>query len=753
MMTARHILMLGCAIPLAVSLAACGGGGGGVNSTPTPAPLAPPPPPPPPPPPSTNFDTAEYRQSNAAVSSKALSAYQAGATGTGITAAVVDSGINPALSEFAGKISTASADLAGTRPMADEDGHGTAVAAIIGAVKNDSGMHGVAFNSTLLIAKTDEPGSCTNTSGPVDQQGCQHPDSAIARGVDLARTNQARVINISLGGSAAGGVLRAAIDRATAQGIVIVISAGNDAAATPDPLAQIALDPVARGLVIIAGALDANDALASFSNQAGGAQAQYLTALGSRVVTVNENGALIQFSGTSASAPVISGAVALLAQAFPNLTGRQIVDLLFNSARDLGTAGDDATYGQGALDLARAFQPQGQTSLAGSMTPVSIASNATMSPAMGDAAKAGTAQSIMLDGYGRAYVLDLARTLSPGARPRALAPALAQGGRQLAAAGRALAFSVSVTDGGRGTRMLLTREEAELARATAGFVASRIAPRTEFALGFHTSAGTIAAALKGKREPAFLVAEAPTRGLGFERQTRSAVAVRHQLADLGIMVTAETGSALLYDPAEAVRLRGDYGRHGYDRISLGLDGRLGKLAVGVEASRLGEKETVLGARFGPALGGNGATSWFLDVDAAFDLGRGWQLGGTLRQGITRAPLGTLRSNAFGFDVIKIGVVDGNDRVALRMAQPLRIVSGGLRLTLPENYDYRTGITTYAVRRLGLSPVGQQIDLEASYARPMGPGWLTTNLFYRQDPGNLWYAPDDIGVALRFGMDF
>ena len=48
----------------------------------------------------------------------------------------------------------------------------------------------------------------------------------------------------------------------------------------------------------------------------------------------------------------------LMAQAFPNLTGKDIIDILFTSATDLGPAGVDATYGHGALNIAQAFQPR-----------------------------------------------------------------------------------------------------------------------------------------------------------------------------------------------------------------------------------------------------------------------------------------------------------------------------------------------------------------------------------------------------------
>lgn len=764
----RRILLIGTAIPLAASLAACGGGGGSVNSTPTPTPSAvPAPPPPPPPPPPVNYDTQEYRDSNGARSARAIAAYNAGATGAGITAAIIDSGINPALSEFAGRISSASADTAGTRGLGDDDGHGTSVAAVVAAARNGSGMHGVAFNSTLLIARTDTPGSCTDTSGPMEEQGCSHNDNSVARGIDLAVANNARVINISLGGSAANSTLRAAISRATAAGVVIVISAGNDGAkpegANPDPLAGIALDPVARGLVIIAGAVDVNEQIAGFSNRAGNAASQYLAALGVQVRTINENGTLVLASGTSYAAPVISGAVALLAQAFPNLTGRQIVELLFNSARDLGSLGDDSIYGQGVIDLERAFQPQGSLSLAGSGLAVMASANATTSAPMGDGGQGAQIAAVVLDGYDRAYAMDLGGSVRTTRPAPALAGAFQRGNRSLSAVNATTAVSLSVTDNGywaRDTRLLLTGQEAEMARATAGFVASRIDARTQIALGFSTSAGTITAHLRGKAEPAFLIADGPVRGTGFDREARNSAALRHEVAGLGLTASVETGRALLYDREGLQALRGGYSRYDYDRMAIALDRRFGRVALGFEASRLAEKDTVLGARFSPALGGRGATSWFVDVDAAYDAGDGWTLGATMRTGFTFARAGgaltrgaTLKSNAFAFDVGKRGFARSDDRLAFRIAQPLRVEGGRYDLTLPVGYDYETIQTTFGVQRLNLAPKGREVDVEAIYGRPLWTGWISGNLFFRQEPGNLSYAPDDVGAAVRFSMEF
>ena len=66
-------------------------------------------------------------------------------------------------------------------------------------------------------------------------------------------------------------------------------------------------------------------------------------------------------NGTSFSSPAVAGALALLLQAFPNLTGRQAVEILLTTAREAGTPGTDGVYGRGLLDLVQAFQPVGST--------------------------------------------------------------------------------------------------------------------------------------------------------------------------------------------------------------------------------------------------------------------------------------------------------------------------------------------------------------------------------------------------------
>lgn len=759
----RVTLLVGCALPALAMLTACGGGssGIGVNSTPAPTPSAAaplPPPPPPPPPPSGNFDTAEYRRSNGAVQANALAAYNAGATGAGVTAAVIDSGVAASDPEFAGRIHPASADLAGTRGIGDEGGHGTAVSDVLLGARNSNGIEGVAFDATLLVARTDTPGTCA-TSDP--SKGCSHNDNAIAQGVDLAVANRARVINISLGGSPPNSALHDAIGRATAAGVVIVISAGNDSLANPDPLAQIANDPVARNLVIIAGALDANNtALASFSNQAGNGAAHYLGALGVRVSAIDQRGTTFLWSGTSFSAPIVSGAVALLAQAFPNLTGAQIVDLLFRSATDLGATGVDSTFGNGAIDIAKAFQPQGGLSLPGTMAPLPTLAGTTTAP-MGDAGQTGLS-TIVLDGYGRAYTTT---SLSSGVihaplQPK-LAPALGIGSRSLSIAGRATSIALSVAgDVGHSSvdRLLLSASEERRARAIAGSIATRLGPTTAFALGISRSGLALANQLGGRGGDAFLVGASALDSFGFETRAKSGLALRQQVAGISLTASAETGAAQLWENRDYGELRRGYREHGYSVLSLGAARQFGTLGLSARATHLIENETVLGARFDALFGTAGARTWFADTALNWTPDRRWSFALAWRQGWTRlAPGGVrqksdhLQTTAWSLDASRAALFGSNDRLSLRIAEPLRVTRGGLNLNLPTSYDYATREAGFTASRLNLTPAGRERDVEAVYSRPLWGGQLSANAYWRHEPGNFAQAPEDLGAAIRFSF--
>jgi hypothetical protein len=343
-------------MPLA-ALTACGGAGGGADqavvvvsgsspsgASPTPASS------------STSSLTAqqlEDQQSNAATAANADAAYQAGATGRGVKIAIIDTGITPGLAEFSGRIDPASTDLAGTRGLTDPSGHGTAMASVALAARDGRAVHGLAYEATSVSLNASNPATCRTVND------CPASAELLIRAIDAAIEAKVRVINISANADVTHELLTAAVRRAAAAGIVTVISAGNNEADTRQPLLlSRSFAEAAPGWVIIAGGHDMSGAFDyQFANRAGSgaAAAWYLTALSRDVAMIDRNGAVVRYSGTSPAAAAISGAVALVAQARPNLTGAQIVSLLLASATDAGTPGRDAVFGNGILNLAVAF--------------------------------------------------------------------------------------------------------------------------------------------------------------------------------------------------------------------------------------------------------------------------------------------------------------------------------------------------------------------------------------------------------------
>ncbi|WP_245968689.1 S8 family peptidase [Hephaestia caeni] len=689
----------------------------------------------------------------------ALAAYQEGATGAGVKVGVIDSGIDLQSQEFPGRIDPASVDVAATRGLDDQGGHGTAVAFTIAGRRNGAGTHGVAFDSTLLVMRADAPGSCTTTG---DDGGCTFDDDAIARGVDRVATNGARVINISLGGEAASPELVDAIRRATQQGVIIVISAGNDATPNPDPLAAVATTDAAHGMVIIAGSVGAADTLSDFSDKAGNGAAHYLAAVGEGVRAPDQNDTPFIWSGTSFAAPQIAGAVALLAQAFPNLSGAQIIQILYDSARDVGAPGVDSVYGHGVLDLTHAFQPLGGSSIAGTPSAVSLTTNATLSTPMGDAAQTGLG-AVILDGFDRAFAIDLAHTIDTSGLAPTLTGALSTRERRLAGTLGATMVSLTIAPGAPMPSIVPTRlspDDARQARAIAGLVTSRLGGEARFAIGFARSSATLTAQLAGRTEPAFLVASDPTREQGFASDIGGSAAIRQPFGGWGVTAAAESGAVLNRNDGALPAIADRYRRTGYDRFSIGIDRRVGALGATAAVARLDERDSVLGARFGGALGANRATSWFVDAGARWDAGGGWSVGGAMRLGWTRAEVrggldgaGRIHTSAFAADIGKQGVF-GDDTVGLRIAQPLRVAKGGIDLTLPTHWDYATlAVDRWTTQRLNLAPTGREIDIEARYGRWLGAGWLDTNVFWRRDPANIADLPDDYGAAMRYSLNF
>jgi Subtilase family len=322
-----------------VCLAGCGGGGGGGGGGSGPIRHSP-----------GFFESEEYFANRGLEALGASSGYAAGGTGDSILVGVIDTGIDRDHPEFAGVIDGDSIDIVTGDAAALDDVDGTAVAGVIAARRNGALAHGVAFDARLLVIRADEPGSCPGLR--VRPAGCGRGDRLRGRPWRPGDQLQSRR-------RLAEWRLARRVGRCGPGGRIVVLAAGNDGGDDPIVPAIFAGAPEARARAIAVGALDADGTLASFSNKAGSAKRFFLIAPGVQILAPLLDGDAALVSGTSFAAPHVTGAAALLLEAAPHLSAKEVVALLLETATDLGASGTDDVYGRGALNLAAALAPQG----------------------------------------------------------------------------------------------------------------------------------------------------------------------------------------------------------------------------------------------------------------------------------------------------------------------------------------------------------------------------------------------------------
>lgn len=707
-------------------------------------------------------------------------------TGDGEIIAVIDSGIDSDSPEFAGRIHPDSLDVAGNRGIDPEDDHGTNVSLIAAAARDDTGVVGIAFDAQILAIRADLPGSC-GTDTPQDATlGCSFADSAIAAGINQAIASNATVVNLSLGGGGASQAVLDAVARASDAGIVVVVAAGNGGGGgdpdidpnQPDPFAA-SLFQAGNGNVIIVGSVDEDAVFSGFSNRAGDLAAGFLTARGEAVCCVYDNGELFietidgqqfitLFSGTSFATPQVAGAVALLAQAFPNLTGQEIVQILLDTARDVGANGIDAVYGTGILDIPAAFQPQGTTRLAGTANALALADDfAVGSAAMGDALSSASISTIVLDRYDRAFDVELggqARNAAPIPRLRGV---VEQVGFTRGASNNAMAVSVTVGETERAAglgwseELRLSPDEAFGARVLAARIAARIAPDTQIAFGIMQGAAGLVGQLQNAQRPAFLVAPEAGRDDGFTRSGEIAFATRRTLGKWGVTFSAERGRAWLGNNRRSSEvLFGVRERRPTSTFSLAVDRKLAGFETDFALSWLSEEDTLLGGHFTSGFGISGADTLFVDGRLSRRFAGRWRMGAAWRSGFTQPRAGTLLAagsqivtQSWSLDLTRRGTFQRSDSIGVRVSQPLRVSGGALNFDLPIAYDYATESAIFGRQRLSLAPEGREIMGEFNWTGSLGIAAASASVFYRSEPGHFAGVRDDIGALISLGASF
>lgn len=258
-----------------------------------------------------------------------------------IKVGVIDTGISLSHPDLKNNIKGQYNAIRPWRSAEDDNGHGSHVAGIIGALNNTSGVVGVGPEIDLYAIKV----LGASGSGYL---------SDIIEGIDWAIGRGLQVINMSLGTGSNIESFHDAVIRAYNAGIVVVAAAGNSGGAV--------IYPAAYPEAIAVSATDSNNAIASFSSR--GPEVD-ISAPGVSIYSTYKGKGYATLSGTSMATPHVAGGAALVLSTAPgvyDVDGDSLWDpdevkqKLQDSALDLGVGGYDTLFGWGLLNVYTAVQ-------------------------------------------------------------------------------------------------------------------------------------------------------------------------------------------------------------------------------------------------------------------------------------------------------------------------------------------------------------------------------------------------------------
>jgi type VII secretion-associated serine protease mycosin len=284
--------------------------------------------------------------------------------GKGVLVAVIDSGVNPDVSDLAGSIATGP-DYTGIGTPASNPNwgvHGTWMASLIAGHghSDGSGILGSAPQAKILsirvITDSTDPGNARYQA-----QSATKGQTELASAITYAIGHGAQVISMSLGYSVQSEQVRAALQLAYDHNVVVVASAGNsgDAKGAAGTGHAPYSFPADYPGVLAVGAVNSSGQVSSFSSENLSVQ---VAAPGVRVPAQGRDGTYWYVSGTSPACALTAGVVALIKSRYPALTDAQVISAVTSStSRSTRPARHwDEQIGFGVVDAAAALTAAGR---------------------------------------------------------------------------------------------------------------------------------------------------------------------------------------------------------------------------------------------------------------------------------------------------------------------------------------------------------------------------------------------------------
>lgn len=704
--------------------------------------------------------TPALNQSQAFALHDLHTALSSGITGAGQLVAVVDSGFRTSHQEFAGK----TIHQSGALPSAD---HGTHVASLIAGVQDGRGMHGVAPDASLHLTAINPAGGTSLdlanvTAGTLNAASMGAVAQNNSWGFNVSAANfqahlqanpgqtVAQGLNAVIGnyGAARWQAYLDALDSFQNGGVVVwalsndnSMTSGDVMAALPhfDQRLQGAWIAAANGYFEVDGAGDITKAIRL--SAACGLAASFCIAGDGTTTAANASSDTGYSAGTGTSyvAPQIAGTVALLAEAFPDLTPQEWTKRLLASADNswfgrLGVAvsgtvdyGNGVSHaysgewGHGVLDIAAALRPIGSVSMlsgdnVATSERVGLSDSIVATPnSFGDGLQTALADTniAVFDALNRSYAVKGSALVAAQTTPM-LPDLMASVARPqwgaLPSHGEVLAGAPATEGASGGVAMLST--------ANGLFDTTGAAAPHQRASVFALARDSVAVTATQRSGPLELTA------VGFTGQ--GAASPTNSVAGSGL------------------------------NLALGDDSRI---SIGV--SYLGEQGSLLGMSENQAFGwgdGSAITTLHLGLDQQLTAGLGlfgrFEYGSAAHTGDNTglvASMSAVRFSGFEMGARMDGVFANDDTLSFSLAQPLRVEDGTMGLQLPTG---RTAGGEIEQRQaaVDLEPNGRELDLGLDYKLPVGSGQLNLGLQYRLNAGHVQGA-SAMGVAVGFGQSF
>ncbi len=528
---------------------------------------------------------------------------------------------------------------------------------------------------------------------------------------------------------------------AASKGKVVVINAGNRGGNEPHHTATKI--PLLNGAGIIVGGHTAEGTIAGISNRAGSLKEHFLTALYSMEGTID--------AGSSFSSARVAAVAAMIKSQNPQLSNKQITNILFSTATDAGAAGVDEVYGWGLLNKTRALSPVGDITVPTEETTADSAGGSGAVLAALVVGGAGYAllgnnpdlkETLVLDEYGRAYELDLETRVTirhPGATAGSVLEGL--GNKQ---AEETLIKRSDFKLTARYRTLATNRFSAGVGSDSVDEAQTRLAGMSF--TGHHTDGFRYAFGLNdpltgfSDNQPgtahsdgylmAFQTDAFQSPLLGYTNQGLHGA--------LGFSPRPHWQTGLTFSSVNDGR------RYGLksDSASLNAGYCEDRWGVNLQMGLLAEDGNLLGGASAGALSVDTANTFSANLAGHVNLHQKWAMVANYTESLTQVDdrtnsllhdFSSLRNNSWGVGLLGRNIVAADDAIGMAWSRPLRTHAGDVTVSVPWRRDF-SGQIQYKTARTSLVPDGAEHLLELFYRRQLTRQLqLFTYLVHRTEP--------------------